>query len=397
MSSAFDSDVDVTVEVAFGDDVYDTPTWTEITSSVREFATRRGRSRVLDRMQAGTARLTLNNTSGDFNPENTAGTYYPDVKVFNPIRITATHNTITYPLFRGFVESWDNTAKGGGKDQVAVVRCVDAFRLFAMFEEELTESSEFSGTRIGNLLDTAGWPAGWRDLDTGTHMVQGLTAEFDTVLNQIHRTVLVEQGLFWVAGDGDATFRDGNTRIQDKTTVAATFSDDGSDTGYVDLQLVYDDSQLWNKAHVTRVDGTQQSASNSTSIGNYGERALHLAETLHVSNGEADALANWLVVENRDVRVRAPELVVKPQGDGTTTFWVDCLGLELLDRVNVERSDVGGDTFDEDAHVEGVEHVVRMVGGRSWTTTFQLSPVLPFDDWWVLGTSELGADSRLGY
>jgi len=396
MTASYNTDVDVTVEVAFGDDVFDTPTWTDVTSVVRGFTTKRGRSRILDQMQAGEAVLTFDNSTGDFNPENTSGSYTPDVRVFTPIRIQADYNAATYDLFRGFVETWDAQFPASAKDNISVVKCIDAFRLFAMYEDELTESQEFSGTRIGNLLDTVGWPAGWRDIDTGTHNVQALSAEFDSVLNQIHRTVLVEQGLFWIAGDGNATFRDANTRIQDKTSDAATFSDDGSDTKYVDMQLVYDDSQLWNNVVVTRTGGTEQTANDATSEGDYGTRNLHLSETLHVADGEANALAEWLLDEFKDVRVRVPELVVKPEGDGSTVFWADCLGLELLDRVNVEKK-LPGDNFDGDFHVEGVSHDVSMVGQRSWTTTFQLSPVLPHDDWWILGTSELGTDTRLGY
>jgi hypothetical protein len=394
--SSFNSDVDVTIGVAFGDDVYETvPTWVDITADVREFSTRRGRSHILDQMQAGEALLTVDNSSGNYNPENTAGTHYPNVKVFNPIRIQAVYNAVTYDLFRGFVEAWTPQAQAGGKDQTVQVKCVDAFRLFAMHEEDLTESAEFTGTRIGNLLDTAGWPAGWRDLDTGNHMVQALSAEFDSVLGQIHRSVLVEQGLFYIAGDGTAVFLDGNTRIQDKASPTATFSDDGNDLRYVDLVLSYDDEQLWNKASVTRVDGTTQSDTDSTSVAAYGQRDLHLSETLHVADGESLALSQWLVMENKDVRVRAPELVVKPEDD-PTNLWPKALGLELLDRVNIERA-FTGDDLDEDCHVEGVTHDVRMVGGRSWTTSFQLSPALPFDDWWILGTSELGTSTRLGY
>jgi hypothetical protein len=394
--SAFNSDVDVTVGVAFGDDVYETvPTWVDITADVREFSTRRGRSHILDQMQAGEALLTVDNSSGNYNPENTVGTHYPNVSVFNPIRIQAVYNTVTYDLFRGFAEAWTPQAQAGGKDPTVQVKCVDAFRLFAMFEADLTESSEFTGTRIGNLLDTAGWPAGWRDLDTGNHMVQALTAEFDSVLGQIHRSVLVEQGLFWIAGDGDATFRDGNTLIQDKTSVAATFSDDGNDLRYVDLELSYDDGQLWNKASVTRVDGEVQSNTLTASKTAFGQRDLHLAETLHVADGEALALSQWLTSLHGTVRVRSPELVVKPEDD-PTNLWPDALGLEFLDRVNIERA-LTGDDFDKDCHVEGITHDVRMVGGRSWTTSFQLSPVLPFDDFWILGTSELGVSTRLGY
>jgi hypothetical protein len=125
----------------------------------------------------------------------------------------------------------------------------------------------------------------------------------------------------------------------------------------------------------------------------YGERSLILAETLHVADGEALALADWLRHVHATPLTRSPELVVKPEAG----FFEECLSLDFLDRVNVERTKVGGADFDVDCFIEGVAHEVRMVGGRSWTTTFQLSPDLPFSNWWILGTSELGTDTRLGY
>lgn len=397
MSGSYNSTVTVTIECGFGEDVFDTTiTWTEITSVVREFNIQRGRSRVLDQMGAGTATLVVNNSTGNFNPWNTAGAYSPNVRVNTPIRIRATYNAVTYDLFRGFVQSWEVRAITGGFDPHVVIEAVDAFTILAMVEEELTESAEASGTRIGNLLDTAGWPAAWRDIDTGNHNVQALTAEFDGVLNQINRAVLVEQGLFWIAADGDATFRDGNTRIQDKAASSGTFSDDGADNPYYDLKLAYDTTQLWNDASVTRVDGVAQTSTDATSVGDYGTRALHLSETLHVADGESLALADWLVMENKDVRVRATQLVLVPE-HSPSTLWPHALGREFLDRVNIERTDITGDDFDDDCHIEGVSHEVRMVGGRSWTTTFQLSPKLPFSDFWILGTSALGTDTRLGY
>ena len=54
-------------------------------------------------------------------------------------------------------------------------------------------------------------------------------------------------------------------------------------------------------------------------------------------------------------------------------------------------------TVDKNFHIEGISHDVQMLGGRSWITTFQLSPELPYTNWWILGTSELGTDTRLGY
>ena len=44
MTASFDADVDVTVEFAFGDEPFETPTWVDVTSSVRGFSVKRGRS-----------------------------------------------------------------------------------------------------------------------------------------------------------------------------------------------------------------------------------------------------------------------------------------------------------------------------------------------------------------
>ncbi len=394
MVAAYDSNVGVIIEAAFGSDPLATPSWTEITSFVRQFSTQRGRNRVLDDMQAGVATIVLDNTDFRFDPNDTGSPYTPDVRVFTPIRIRGVHNVVTYDLFYGFATGWPQTYPGF-KDSVVVLECVDAFRLMAMFEEELTESQEASGTRIGNLLDTMGWPAGLRDLDTGNHNVAAITAEFNSVRGEISQAVLVEQGLFWIAGDGDATFRDGNTRIEDDS-IQATFSDDGSDLAYSDIHVDYDDTQLWNKAVVTRTDGTAQTASDATSIGDFGERDLHLSGTAHTADGEANALAEWLVDDNKDIRTRVSVLTVKP-GQDPANLWPAALGLELWEKVNVERNPTGADTLDVDCYIEGVAHTVTMVGGRKWTTTLQLSPDLGHSDWWILGTSELDTETRLGY
>lgn len=396
MTAAYNGDVDVTVEIAFGDTVFETSqTWVDVTSLVREFSVDRGRSTVRDDMNAGVCQVTLSNASGDFSPWNTQSTYAGDLKVNTQIRITATHDENSYALFHGYVEGWPNTWPAQGKDAVVVLTAYDGFVLLAMIEDELTESTEFSGTRVGNLLDTAGWPSAWRSLDAGRHQVRALSGEFNTILGELRRVVLVEDGLFFIDGGGNAVFKDGVTRIEDDT-IQAVFSDDGSDLGYQSLRTLDDDSQLWNKATVTRVGGTPQTSTDTTSVDAYGQRDLHLSETLHVADGEAMAYADWLTSEYSEVRTRVPELVVIPESD-PDDLWPVCLSLELWDKVNVERSDVTGDPLDVDCYVEGVSQTVTMVGKRTWTTTFRLSPDLANTDFWILGTSELGVDTRLAY
>lgn len=394
MTASFDSDVSVTVEAAFGSDPLAVPSWTDITAYVRQFSTERGRSHVLDEMQAGVATLVLSNNDSRFDPSNTTSPYTPNVRVFTPVRIRATHSAVTYDLYRGFATGWPQSYPAF-KDSIVVLNCVDAFRLMAMHDVAQTESSELAGTRVGNLLDTMSWPAGWRDVDAGHMIVAALGGERATVLEEIQRAVIVENGLFWIAGDGDATFRDGLTRIEDDT-IQATFSDDGADLEYVEIQIDYDDAQLWNAATVTRVNGPAQTKTDSTSIGDYGRRDVSLGETLHADDGQASTLADWVVLEHKDIRPRVSSITVKPGGD-PANLWPAALGLEILDKVNVERTPPSGSTVDVDCYVEGIGHTVTMVGQRSWVTTFQLSPDLPHADWWVLGTSLLGTDTRVAY
>ena len=54
-------------------------TWTDITSYVISFSTRRGRSDALGRIEAGTASLVLDNSDRRFDPTFAASPYYPNV------------------------------------------------------------------------------------------------------------------------------------------------------------------------------------------------------------------------------------------------------------------------------------------------------------------------------
>ena len=124
-------DTAVTVDIAFGDDPLEaSPTWTDVTSTVRALSFGRGRQHELNRFEAGTATFTLDNRDGAFNPDNTASTHYPDVKPMVPIRVQAVENAITYDMWSGFVERWP-MSNPGKVDAVVKVVAVDLFKLLS--------------------------------------------------------------------------------------------------------------------------------------------------------------------------------------------------------------------------------------------------------------------------
>ena len=75
--------------------------WTDVTAYVRDFATQKGRQHFLDRIEASTLSMTVDNRSGFFmgNPNQIATRL--------PIAITATWSGTTYPIYYGITESVD--------------------------------------------------------------------------------------------------------------------------------------------------------------------------------------------------------------------------------------------------------------------------------------------------
>ena len=76
-------------------------TWTNVSKYVEEVHTKSGKQHYLDRMEAGTATITVNNRDGTF--WNSVA-----VSVRTPIAITATwpqSSGTTYPVFFGFIDS----------------------------------------------------------------------------------------------------------------------------------------------------------------------------------------------------------------------------------------------------------------------------------------------------
>jgi hypothetical protein len=117
------------VEIAFDDGPYvASPTWTDVTSYVREMTTDRGRTDDWDNF-SGSASVVLSNRDRRFDPFNTAGPYYGKLLPRRQIRITATHGGTTYPVFRGFVAGWPPVWTDAGKDSTVTLSCFDAMGL----------------------------------------------------------------------------------------------------------------------------------------------------------------------------------------------------------------------------------------------------------------------------
>jgi hypothetical protein len=103
------------------------PVWVDL-GQVRTATTSRGRSRELDKYQAGRATVVIENADRHLDPAYTAGAYYGQLLPMRPFRLRTTWAGVTYDLFRGFVDNWGQQYNSA-KDAVAVVTATDGFKV----------------------------------------------------------------------------------------------------------------------------------------------------------------------------------------------------------------------------------------------------------------------------
>ena len=381
------------VDVAFTTDPTDgSPSWTDITAYVRSFRTRRGRQHDLQRIEAGTLDMELDNRDRRFDASYAAGAYYPNVLPLRRIRVYSQWNSVTYPVWQGYAEAWPPSWPDGGLNDVVTLRAVDTFKVLNLSSlRGESYASEDTGTRITNVLSSTSIPSADYSVGAGsvTLVASGTVADETTALGHILEVVDSEGGgaVFYSSRGGTLTFENQRHRITNETTSSGTYVDGAGTTGlvYRDLTASYDDSDLWNQVTMTPSGGTAETIDDTASQTTYFKRALNLSG-LHARQGEAAAVASIIVYRQADPRLRLPQMEIVGAAN-PSVLWPKLLALEISDRLTVSRTPPGGGAaISQDCHVEAIEHEV---GTDHWTTRLQLSKADAATDFWVLGTSTL--------
>lgn len=120
----------ISVQIAFATDPFSAPTWVEVGLYFQSIQYRGGRTDEFSEIQAATFTVRLRNTDRRFDPENAAGPYYPNLVPMRRIRWRVTYNAVTYALYSGFIDSWDQEWQGP-HDACAVIASTDGFGFLA--------------------------------------------------------------------------------------------------------------------------------------------------------------------------------------------------------------------------------------------------------------------------
>ena len=361
----------------------------DVSNQINRIETNRGRTALSDQFQTGSLTLRIVDQNGDFNPQNTASPYFNLLTPMKKVQITATDNSIIYPIFSGFITSYVTTYPKESEDVTyTTIQAVDAFRLAQLAQISTVTGAtagDLSGLRVNEILDEISWPATMRDIDTGLTTLQADPGTNRTALGALFTVAESEYGAIYVDASGSFVFQDRNVTVSSIGATPTLFADDGTGIEYADAAWILNDTLVFNKATITRLGGTAQVASNQPSIDKYFLHSYFLDELLMESDAVALDYARAYVASRAETSIRCDAIVLDLYTPNYNAGVVAALDLDFFDPITVITTQPGGSTIEKTLQIFGV----RMnITPNSWRTTFTtLEPVI---DGFIIGNIDYG-------
>jgi hypothetical protein len=329
----------------------------DVTSMVQSISITRGRNRVLEQFNAGTASIVFYDSTRIFDPLNASSPYYPFVGPRNPVSVYA--NGIE--IFCGFVGDWDIAYGKTETANLTAVSCFDAFTILANQNMNAwTPSVELTGARVNAVLDRSEVIyQGPRAIDAGSSTLGAYAVnDGQNVLQYLQQVQASEQGYLFVAGDGTLTFRGRAASLNPSATVE--FKDDGTGVPYMQMTNNYGDELLYNYVALDSPAGSPQTASDPTSIALYQAQQYSKLDLLNSTTAELDSMADYLLGRYKDPVVRFTGVETQLAALDSTNQ-DDCLSVDLTDIVSVSKSFGAGtpSTVTQTLITSGVSHEIR--------------------------------------
>jgi hypothetical protein len=340
--------------------VLDNPTYTlggsifyDVSQYVVNINSNRGRSRELDKYNAGQLEVTFDNTKRIFDPLYASSPYYGQIVPHREIRVRSNGSAVFY----GLIDDWNLNYNPSG-DNTASAIASDGFTLLAQQTLSAhTATPQLTGARINAVLDRpeVNWDLTRRNIDTGTISLQGdVVDEGAIALNYLQIVETTESGSFFIDKAGTATFQDSLTGPS--STGLVTLSDDGTGVPFSNIAVVYGSDLLFNRVVVTRLGGLPQTAEDTDSQNSYGISALNFDGLLFNSDSDASALADALLGTYSEPEYRFDYITVQ-MSELSTAQQNSLLKLDLTDQVLIKFTPNGlGAQISKYGQITGIEH-----------------------------------------
>lgn len=356
--------------------------YVDVTEYVVDISVDRGRSRLLDKFNAGQANVTFDNTTRLFDPLNTASPFSEQLLPRRGIKIYSGGT----PVFTGIVEDWNLNYDPSGNNTTTAVAS-DKFTLLA--QQTLPASTaipELSGARVIDILDKpeVDWSATDRNIDAGQYRLQDdVIAEGTVVLDYLNLVAQSEYGDIFIAKNGYLTFQDSN--VGPSNTNLLTLADDNTGVKFTELQVVFGSELLYNRVSLTRINGIPQVVDDLTSQAFYGITTYEQDNLLNDNDVDVLNQANYILNKYANPQYRFETITIE-LAELTSSDALNVLSKELTDTIYVKFTPNGiGAPIEKYAEIIGIKH---SIGNFFHRVTFNLDTLdfAPF----VLDDSKFG-------
>lgn len=298
----------------------------DVTAFLRSFQVTRGKSRDLDKYQAGQATVSFQNDERVFDPTFEAGQFFGQIEPRRQIRISVDEIV----QFEGTIDDWNINYDQGG-NSVSVAQCFDGFANLANIQlESFTPTEELSGARVNAALDNIQWPEEKRNIDSGNATLESQSIDSVDILGYLQTIADSEPGEVFIDKNGNVKFVERNAGFEADRPL---FSDDGTGIPYTLVSVIFGTELLFNNV-TTSNSSLSANSVNSTSVSLYGERDLN-RNTFLSDLTQLENLAEFLAQRFADPEFRFETLEIDLSNLDSTER-EEMIGLELGDVVEVK-------------------------------------------------------------
>jgi hypothetical protein len=241
----------------------------------------------------------------------------------------------------------------------------------------------------------ADWMSDGTNLTTATSTVQGIDTQGKTLLAALKECETADQGRLFIDGSGKVAFisHDALAKTTTYNTSQRTFGDSSGELPFADIEFVYNDQLVKNRAIAERNNGAAVTVNDTTSQSQYFIRTDSQSGLINDTDQAMTDIANVRLATYKQPAMRIESLGFTPRA--STTIYTGLIGDEIGTRITVKRRPQSvGSVISKELLIEGVSHDI---GPRTWSSTYNLSPApLAF---FILDSSTLGVlnTNLLGY
>lgn len=279
----------------------------------------------------------------------------------------------------------------------------DALTLFSAGQRG---ANQLPGDRLESLYGQLGWSAIDTNFEPGSSRLADFVAAGESSLSHLLAVAKADDGIFFIAGDGVATFygRRHLLTAARSTEPQVVFgdADDGTVVPYEPngLDPAMDESEIYNDVIAQRTDGLPQRASSQSSIETYGQRTMSETGLIVADDNEALARAQFKADLYAEPMPRIRSMTFSERDTlPIATAFPPALGLELWDRIIYRQQLPDSALWEQDSIIEGLSHNYNGDTGELKVTISMssLPASLSEGGYWILNQSELGTDTVLAY